>query len=314
MKTVKWDIYKPGHKYAGKPFVVFSAIAISPNEHSGKPVKGKRVNQTISLCDTPDRKTNSIPRTQADNWAEMLNELRKLGVETTDIGADDIEGIFEVLQAEQPKFEFSTRGWTPAPTAAKPKPDEMTFVQYDGLVEGDWNVNPAAGTDDSSGSVEETAIPPGKATPTATTSSEEISNDGEEPDLVALAAMAADDQTARDTITAEAEKVGISTEQVAAADSWEQVVEMIVAALEGGDEVPADESAAAAPSHTVGGVFKYKILNTKTKKKVATDVEILTTDEAAQTATVKRLDDNKTVIGANKKALAIKWSELELLS
>lgn len=152
---VKVGEYKPTAKtYPGKPFVTFQGIiqapaeAMDPATKSMRRILGQRASITIPLCDTPDRKKKDGSREPAlfeDNYADLLNELQKFGIDTSTTTFDNLELIFKGLEMSKPYFNFSTNGYTPPATPAKPNPTRMVFTQFDGICEYHPVNDPAAG-------------------------------------------------------------------------------------------------------------------------------------------------------------------------
>jgi len=92
----KFDTYKQGDN-TGEYYFVATGICVEPKEHSGG-----RATVRIPVCKT--------------SWASLdeqiervLNEIRKLGGDTSDATVDDLEELVAELKEEQPFFRFSTR-------------------------------------------------------------------------------------------------------------------------------------------------------------------------------------------------------------
>lgn len=298
--TAKWDEYRPGTRYAGKPYVLFRGIAKLPKEHNGIPVEGQGVLLIVPLCDQPDRvKADKKPRTLEDNYADLLNELRKLGVDTRELGPDDIEDALAALQEEKPHFRFSTRAWTPPKTPNNPDPSPMTFTQFDGVCEFSEN-------EENSG-VEDSTDEAG--------SSGGSNAFNEFSDLNSLAEKAdAGDSDAQNELTVMAEKAGLSKE-AANAESWAEVAALLsgesagseAVTEEAGEESESSEETEDAPWEPAkGDVYKYRPIDVKSKKpaKKAVEVEVVMVDKKTQTVTVKDLNTRSIYKG-------VKWSSLE---
>lgn len=139
LATAKLDEYKEG-KNKGEPYAMFRAIAISPEVHADRPVKGQGVMFMFPLCETRKNKNGTeVVISFDENYANFLNELRKWGIDTAAIpaGADTataIDRVMLALQQAKPLGRFSTRGWTPPPTKQDPTPKEMVFTQFDGVM------------------------------------------------------------------------------------------------------------------------------------------------------------------------------------
>lgn len=300
LKTVEWNKFKTDAKnvhHRNQPYVLFRGIAKIPKEHNGCPVEGLGVMQTIPLCNQPDRKgPTGEPKTVQDAWAELLNELKKFGVDTSTTTPNEIEGILAGLQEQKPLFRFSTISYTPKPTALRKEPTAMTITNFLGLYEpnGDGAVpgeepHGEVGSPADSDTVDNSAVVNG-GDPNA---------DGALDDQLLELGVAADggDEPAIATLTATALAAGWTEEQLIEADSWSEIAAALLS--------QADDAAAAAKVEPKKGlVFKYQVIDPKTnepalnklKKPVApVQVEITQVDKKNNTVTALNLVDRKTV-------------------
>ncbi len=324
--TAKWDEYKPGTKYPGKPFVLLRGIAKLPREHGGVPVEGQGVMMTIPLCDTPDRMKDNQPRTFDDNYADLLNEFRKLGVNTAETGPGDVEAILQHLQQEKPHYRFSTRGWTPPkkkPT--DPEPKEMVFTQFDGICEyvdhtsnGDATMNGVQ--DESGGGGVESSMESG--TQETSTKGETLTSEvgggesfSEFGDLASLAEAAdGGDQAAQAQLKEAAMNTGATEEEVDSAESWTAVAEMVSATQDTSTGQEQQEAEAQEgekewePEREQCYKYKPVTIDPKSKKKVIAkkpvEVEVTAVDKNNRTVALKNLENTK------QSFKAVKWDDL----
>lgn len=152
------------------------------------------------------------------------------------------------------------------------------------------------------------------------TGQEEVvpSEEGGEPDLDALAVDAKRNPASQKVLEELALGLGIEQDAVDNAASWEDVVEMIRAAQPAGDDEQAQPEPEEVPEPQwdgpkVGEHYLYKPMDPRTKKPMpkARECEVLTVNAKAQTCTLKDLTTHKPIIGADKKALQIRWDALE---
>jgi hypothetical protein len=189
----KFDLYKTGDN-VGEFFFYAAGIVKQPKKVKDIPVEGLRTNIMETMCVTEGRKRESIE----DHLDWVLNEFRKLGVDTTESSFDDLEDVAASLKEAQPHFRFRT--WQGEPTKEYPNP----------RVNHDWRGVCEYEEDDSAA---EDAV--------------EDSTDGaeDESDLDTLA-VAADggDQEAQNKIMEAAEAVEVDS---GGYDTWAAVVEAI---------------------------------------------------------------------------------------
>lgn len=322
LKMAKWGKHPVGHTYQNQPYVTLQGIAVSPEEFKEVKVRGMRVSKTISLCDQPDRKRGTPPVAIKfeDNYAALLNELRKFQVNTSELGPDDIEAVLTALQEQQPFYRFSTRAYTPGATPGNPKPDEMTIVQFDGLCDAPEDgeaIDPGAGTDDGTGVDASTN---GQATDTTTDATPGADADGGLTELAELAdggdeeAMEKLRQIAIDNGIEEGPEANAPADTINGATSWAALVDMIVSAQDGSGATPDDSATPEAPAEpSKGDTCKYTVRdakgqpvkNPRTKKPNVIDAEVVSVDKRTKTVTLKNLVDGKTMFKG------VKWDQME---
>ncbi len=100
----------------GKYFFLAAAIVVLPKKHGGAPIEGLRTQIMEPVCETPGRSREGID--EHIDW--VLNELRKLGVDTDGMSVDDLEDVAAAIKKEKPHIRFST--WQGDPTPEYPNP------------------------------------------------------------------------------------------------------------------------------------------------------------------------------------------------
>lgn len=289
-------------EHKGKPFLDLQAIVVDVQDEN--PVLKKAIKKRIfngeDLFDTPK---SSKTKTFDQHLSKALNKLRLLGEDTEQIDTDDEDStlaamveILARLEEEKPCFEFKT--WIGKPSKAFPNPK----------VNVDWGmrVDDYTPPDESeSGVVDESADTSStesesaadESTDTTSDESGESSESSDEVDWDALAVEATnDDKAAKEAIEAKAEELGLKDE-VAAAESWADAVEMIKAAMEaggGGSDTTADE-APWVPE--VGKVYKTKPAGEKNK----IDIKVVKVNTKNKTLDAKGVANKKDYKG-------LKWS------
>lgn len=118
----KFDTYKTG-KLQGKFYFYAAGIVVEPKTHTlegGRVVRveGLRTSIMEPLCDTPD--SAGKKKTFDDHFASILNEIRKLGVDTAQVPPDQLEAVVNSLADGDIHFGFRT--WSGKPTAEYPEP------------------------------------------------------------------------------------------------------------------------------------------------------------------------------------------------
>lgn len=261
----KIDEHKDGNQ-KGKLFAFFSGVVVSVGESDPKGVIGRRASKIIGLYPSQDGK-----KTTEDRVAELLNEMRLLGVDTSNLSEDDIEDALAALKAEAPYFAFRT--WRGNATPAFPNP--RTNTTFSGKVDHDEDGAGAEGgtVEDSSGAGEQ-AGDAGEGSSTE-------GGEGDEPDWTALGEAAdGGDTEAAAKIESTGNELGIG-EAVGGAENWlagAMLIQEHLAGGEGGAEAP------WVPS--VGETYKIKPAGAKK----AVDVEITAVFESKSTLNYKGAD------------------------
>lgn len=205
----RFDVYAKGN-FEGEYYFYAAAVVVAPEEFKGMKIAGLRTSIMEPMCETPGRSRESVE----EHLAHVLNELRKLGADTSEASYEDLEEIAAAIKEQQPYIRFRT--WKGEATKEFPNP--RTNHQWGGTVEYDPD-NPDAST---ANVVED--------------NTENTGGDDEGDDLEALANAADndDDQEAKEAaqvrLTELATAAGIEEEDIAGADSWAAVAELITAA------------------------------------------------------------------------------------
>lgn len=254
-KLDEYDEDKKTGARKGDVYVIFRGIGISPEEHGGVRVKGQGVMLSIPLCDTVKEKDGQkVTTTFDEHWADFLNELRKFGIDTTKIPPEKahelIPGVLLSLQNSKPLYRFSTRGWTPPPRPSDPKPKEMVFVQFDGVISAE-EAEVATAANATSGF----AAPQGQGGGGDSGDSGSESESGSDDfDLEAVAAKAeAADMSAIELLKDEARKNELTEDHIEKSTSWASQglgtsLQEMIEAKSRGEDVPVPEEGGESPA------------------------------------------------------------------
>lgn len=314
----KFDQYKEGDM-KGQYFFYAAGVVVTPKIHDGVPVLGLRTSIREPLCDTPNRSR----KTQDEHIAWVLNELRKLGVDTSELGVDDLEATAAALKEAGPHFRFRT--WKGEATKEYPNP--RTNHQWQGIrgledfVPEDETADAVVEEDAADGDEEEVEEAPKKtaakkkavAKKQPEPEPEEEEEDSE--DLDTLAESADDnDEDAAVRLTELATAAGITEKKIESAKNWKAVVKMIRDASPAEEEDTSDEGEEESDSEEesadpeVGEIWMYKPHGSKK----AVECEILSVNADNETVTLKNLDTNKTIMDTKnpKKKAEVPFSAL----
>lgn len=304
-----FDTVKKAGKNLGKPFFYAEAVCISPEsvvDPISKTVvvtKGLRTSIYEPLFATPEAKGEYARRTLDDHYAEILNQLRKLGVDTSEIEPDDLDGVCEGLVADSPTIKFSTRQGQVTPQYPTPR----VFHAWNGIAEG------VEGEGDIEGGTEDDSA------------------DGE--DLDALAAAADEgDQDSISRLEEMGKEAGFTAKQMNAIDTYTELLDQIrnVGSEEGGEEEAVEEGEETEGEEEgeegeesaeegeegeeveeewephKGGTCLYYPIDAKTNKPVrkAVDCEVIALNKKAGTADLKNLATKKLYKGVKTSSLS----------
>ena len=330
---IKIGIYENGND-KGKLYFSAQGIVVSPDQSQGIPVTGLRTRiGPEPLFATPTRSRKTLE----EHIAWMMNEIRKLGIDTNSIDIDDLEEtIFPALLEQSPHFRFRT--WK-GKTATEGK-----YKGQEPRVNHDWR------------GVVEFDSESGEATGGVEVEEEEVASDTTVDIDALLEAANGDDEAAQNQLLDLAVAAGNKKKEVEALPDWESVAALLrepeaeteteeseevdfdalgnaaddgdedsqsklnelgeAAGLSEADYPTWSEFATAISESSEGGeaeteteevyepavkeVVKYK---PKGAKK-AVDCEVTAVFEKNKTVTLQNLDDEKIYKG-------VEWSELE---
>ncbi len=200
----KFDIVKEGDS-KGEYYFYAGGVVVSPKsimtDDGEFPVEGMRTSITEPLYDTPSRSRKTVD----DHLAWILNELRKLGVDTSEVSLDNLEETAAAIKESGTTFRFRT--WQGKATEEYPNP--RVNHQWAGAV--DYEVSSEEDVQEEAATT--TKAP--KATSKATTKPK--AKEGLDP-------TGADngDEDAQRAIAAAARELGIDPEDASFAD-WAAV-------------------------------------------------------------------------------------------
>lgn len=248
----RFDVYKKGEGLKGEYFFYAAGIVKSPKDHNGVRIEGLRTSIMEPVCDTPGRKREGVD----DHIDWILNEFRKLGVDTGDASYDQLEDLAEAIKQTQPHFRFRT--WQGQVTDQYPNP--RVNHEWRGLCEHAED----DGADDVVDDTEE---------------DDADEDDAGGVDLADLAAKADDgDENAQIELGKLAEEAGIDAEEI---ETWAEVADAI--------SNPADDDDEDAEPPAKGKVCYYK--PPRARKSVECETTAVFANK--ETCNLKSLDDGK---------------------
>lgn len=263
LTTMGLGMYKEGPN-KGKPFFRAAGVMLTPKtvtdaDGNANPVAGLQTSIMIPLCDTKTQK-GDVTKLE-DHLEKLINEIKKFGVDLSDVAFEEFDSTFDALVETAPQFKVRT--WASKPTKEYPNP-RVNHV-WNGLVSEEDTV--AADADDGV-VVEDT--PTDEVVPDAEDDAGAVVDDAADtPDYEALLKLAnskAKTTQVKDAQTAlrqAAIDAGHEADAVDNADSWNDVFEMISNPPAGGDDAPADDE---EPGLEVGSAVQYRPIDPKTKK------------------------------------------------
>lgn len=309
-----FDTYKNGNN-VGEYYLRGEGAVVEPKSVATSdgvvPVYGKTTSMMRPVCETKNGKGEVT--SFEENMAAVLNELRKLGADTSGVtDPAELEQIAADLVEAGPYFSFSTRESQPT----KDYPTPRVWEQWDGVK----GLEEYAPPDDDEGFRDASASPrpaangkpPGK-TPAVATSASSAGDDDEmiyrdDEDLDSLAKRAdGGDEEAQLKLTEMAEAQGLA-DQAGAAPDYAAVADL----LRGGGQDAAEPAPEAEGDWepAKGEIYAYRP-DVKgpggkvTKAKKAIEVEVTAVDKKGRTADLVDVADKK------RKWQKIKWDDLE---
>lgn len=307
-----FDTYKKGEGLIGEYYLRCEAVVVSPimlrlPDGSEMRVAGLTTSIMRPLCQI--KRGNGDIVSQDESVAEVMNELRKLGGDTSGIkDANGLESLASAIAKARPFTRFDTSVREPRPNTQDKPGTWENWRGSQGLEDFSppTNLPAGMGVDDQSATSETQDAP-----------SSEQADAVDHAQLVALAIGG--DKDAQDKLVSIAEETGGEMkEKFDAIESWE--ADGAKAALydafgleaepeETTEEVTEEVVEEADDSPKVGEMRKYKPMVKDAKgmlvrAKVAVQVQIVEVDKLKRTAKVKMLKDKKVING-------VSWDGLE---
>lgn len=287
----KFGEYKEGPN-KGKPFFMAIGVCVEPKAVDGIPTEGLRTQiGPEALCDTPQAAGKR--KTFAQHYAWMLNQMRLLGVDTTEIQPEQLESTAAAIKESSPFIRFRT--WKAKKQTTGPFKDVEPRVNHvwDGVVNYEGNGQaPEAGTEDQ--------------TESATAGGETAQEEG--IDLESLVEKASNkDVAAQKQLTQLAKEAGASDEIIESAENWGEVAALIAGGSETGEGQQEEQEEPPAK----GSVYQYQLLDKSGKPvvdksgkpKKPVKVEIVSSDAESRSSTVKNLDTKALIKGVSWDSL-----------
>jgi hypothetical protein len=221
LESIEITKIKEGKKNAGEPLFIARAIVISPEQYEGQQCKGMATTIMTVLCDTPER--SGERKTFEQHYAWMLNELRKLGIDTRTTKPEDLDGIMDALRISKPQIRFRTWKGEKQTTGQYAGKEPRVNHEWGGLVtDSDSSLNGIGAVD-----VDPTDI--GDANSGAAEAGDDGVADADAAvDLDGLATAAdGGDEDAQNQLVELADSVGITEDQIAAAADYVALVAQI---------------------------------------------------------------------------------------
>lgn len=348
LRDIKIGTYENG-EFKGKDYFMAQATVLWPkramdydldmNPTVEVKVEGKTTRIMEPLCDTPDWSIE----TYDGHVQVVLNHLRKLGVDTESMEADEIDQTIEDLKGAQPFITFRT--WRSKRTKERKNP--RTNEVWTGLAPEDFDPESLGDTadentdDDSPAAApaprrtapaskpsnsapatsRNSAAPAGKKVGATKAHEEESAQDFDETsgDLDALAERADNkDKDARAILKEMALKV-ISEKEYDDADNFKEVVKLMQSAgqkngkaakknKDADDDEPAAGDATEGgddqPGIEIGDVFRYAWPDKKGDPGKLIDCEVVKLSTKNETVSLRRNDTKKVIDN-------IPWSDLQ---
>ena len=231
---IKFGEYETGDM-KGKLYCYFAGIVIAPKtvtvDGDKLPCAGLRISNIEPICDTPTRTRKTI----SDHMGWIQNEMRKLGLTTTDLKWEQFEASAAALVQAAPFFAF--RSWKSEPTSQFPNP-RVNYTFGKEIQDYQSDIDPDAGIVESAAELTKTE-PKKTATTTAaakTTTAPAKGKKASEPtadvpfgDDLDMTADKADggDEDAKIWLTKKARELGYKDEEVENTADWQEVATLI---------------------------------------------------------------------------------------
>jgi len=238
----RFSQYKSGPN-EGEYFFLAAGTVITPKsvatEDGVISVQGLRTQIMRPVCDTKNQAGKVTTTDEHVSW--ILNEFRKLGVDTSEIEDDDLEQVAADLKEAKPYFRMSTTQGKPTPQFPNPR----TWENWHGS-KGLEDYDPEDADEPEFTETEEPT--------TVEVEASEDNGDVDENDLDALAANAqSGNEVSGAKLEALAEELKVNDDAVTAAETWAEVVGMIREAQSSEkDDSPSDLQAIAVAADEEG--------------------------------------------------------------
>jgi len=277
----KFDTYKRGDN-TGETYFYAAGIVKEPKVHDGMRVEGLRTSIMEPICDTPNRSRATVE----EHVEHVLNELRKLGVDSSELDHEDYEAVCESLKEEKPHFRFRTWRGDPTPQYPNPRTNEQWKGSCEYVEDGD--------VEDLVDETEEYEEP----------EEEEEPEESEAAELDGKAADAGDDEAIA-AIQEAATAAGIDTDEY---ETWTEVVETLDGSEEPQEEAEEEEEETEEEETEEeddwepekGEVYLFK----PPRSRKAVEVEVTAVFKSKRTANVKALDDGRVFKSVSWDALS----------
>ncbi len=304
----KFDTYKSG-RMEGEWYWSGQAVALEPSESpSGDPVAGLYTYLRVPLCDTERRDGTTV--SVDEHIGTLLNEFRKLGLDTSEYSDEELEQMSEDLQDSQPIFRFSTS----QAEATKEFPNPRVWENWHGVrgIPKDYSLPDEDEVEDETDEIEEEEQQEEQPEVQAGKKSKGTKKGGkggskkqdDEVDVVALAEAAdAGDQDAQVKLEAICDDKGIDAEDDQY-DSWEDVAKAILGGEAHEDKEEYEDAEDVAEEEEdfepeKGLVYFYK----PPRARSAREMEVTAVFSGKQTANLKDLETQKVFKG-------VAWGQL----
>ena len=248
----KFDTHDSGD-HEGDYYFYCAGTVVSPDKApDGTPIKGLRTSYTELMYDTVNSKGVTV--TQDEHVSNMLNEMRKLGGDTSHVtSGEDLENLATALVQAAPHFRFTTSQGKPTPEY----PDPRVWENWSGS-KGLENYTPSSNdrpvTDNTGGTTEET------------------------DDLLILGEAAdGGNGPAQATLEERALALNIDSQFIKDASSWSSVADMI---RKGGTNSSPETSTPV--EEPVGGSVDYVGLGSKADEGDESAIDVLTASAGGQ--------------------------------
>lgn len=197
LTEIKFDTYSSGDMEGEYYFLAAGRVVSPESAPNGQRILGLRTQIMRPLCETAGEYGKTVD--EQVEW--VLNQLRILGLDTSEITENELEEAAEALVEEAPCFAFRT--WASDPTDQYPNPR----VNHQWLQTVDFDV------EDMEDDVEE---------------EDEEEEDEDDIDVEALAKKAdKGNKTAQKELTEWALGQGLDEDDIENADSWEDVLTLL---------------------------------------------------------------------------------------